>query len=244
MITLSEETKSIITSAVKYCSLVKISSLLIDKSGIRAKQDATAVYLIEPGDFNFLEFDTLYITRIESLAPRIKMFESSKKRYDLCIDVKELDNEDTLVKSLTLKNEQTQISFGCSVLPEKSRLPKKVNDPLFYEFECQKESLDVLSKGISAMGASLIKIYTDDGGVSCKVKDIESDSLKHTLASEYKYLSKDADEEFEFEYDFKGLLPLLKEAAQEESKFTIQLTRRGIIRLYINDLSIYIFAEA
>lgn len=245
MIKLSDETKAIISFAVKYCSLVKIDSLLIDKSGIRAKQDLTAVYLIEPGDYSFLEFDSLYITRISSLAPRLKMFESTKRNYDLFMETKELDNEELLVKKLIIKSASTEIFFGCSTLPQKSRLPKKVNDPLHYEFEVNNDSLDILSRGVSAMGASTIRIYSENGGVRSKIKDIESDVLNHKFSEEFELMSNDAEDDFDFEYDFKVMLPLLKESAkEEEDKFIIQLTRRGIMRLNINDLSMYIFPEA
>lgn len=245
MIKLSEETKAIIAFAVKYCGLVKIDSLLIDKSGIRAKQDLTAVYLIEPGDYNFLEFDSLYITRIGSLVPRIKMFEGSKRSYDLYVDLKELDNEDTVVKQLIIKSGSTEIKFSCSTMPQKSRLPKKVNDPLYYEFDMEKDSLDILTKGVSAMGASFIKIFTEGGEIKTSVKDIEGDTLNHVMTSSFEKIHKDSEDEFNFEYDFKVMLPLLKEAAKEgDNTLNIQLTRRGIMRLTINELSMYIFPEA
>ena len=243
MIKLSEETKSIITFAVKYCSLVKIDTLLIDQAGIRAKQDLTAVYLIEPGDYSFLEFGSLYITRISALAPKIKMFEALKKDYDIFIEVKELDNEETVVKSMKLRNSSTSVNFNCSVMPQKSKLPKKVKDPLFYEFKCDKDTLDVLGRGVSAMGASILKLSNDDSTVVCTVKDMESDMLKHTVAESYSILSKDAEEIFDFDYDFKIILPLLKEAAKDDGEFDIQITRRGIMRLFINSLSMYIFPE-
>ena len=242
MIKLSEETKDIITFAVKYCNLVKIDSLLIDKSGIRAKQDLTAVYLIEPGDFKFLEFDTLYITRISSLAPRINMFESTKRNYELYVDLKDLENEDTIVKSLILKSKDTEINFGCSMMPQKSRLPKKVKDPIYFELSSSKSSLDILGKGVSAMGAETIKLFSENGTVMGKVKDIESDALIHKFSESYECLTEET--EFNFDYDFKIILPLLKEAAKDKETFTIELTRRGIMRLSINDLSMYIFPEA
>lgn len=244
MIKLSKDTRDLIAFAVKYCNLLKIESLLIDKSGIRAKQDEYAVYLIEPGDFSFLEFDILYIDRITSLAPRIKMFETSKIDYNFSVETKELDNDELLVRQLMISGKNTRVKFNCAnpARLNKNTLPKKVNDKMAYEFNMDKTCLDVLNRGVSAMGAAEIQLFSKDGNVMAEVKDVEGDILSHEVSDKYEVLIQDVEDEFSFNYNFKMIVPLLREACKEDD-FSIVVSRRGIMKLNINDLSMYIFPE-
>jgi len=241
---LSSETRDLIAFAVKYCNLLKIDSLLIDKTGIRAKQDEFAVYLIEPGDFSFLEFDTLFIDRITSLAPRVKMFETSKIDYSFLVETKELDNDELLVRQLVIKGGNTKINFNCAnpARLNKNSLPKKVNDKMVYEFNMDKQCLDVLNRGVSAMGAEEIKLYSENDQVFAEVKDIEGDVLNQLVNSSYKTLIDDAENSFSFKYKFKMIVPLLREACKND-EFSIVISHRGIMKLNINELSMYIFPE-
>lgn len=239
---LSEDTKKLISFSVKYCRLLKIESLLIDKKGIRAKQDEFAAYLIEPGDFDFLEFDILFIDRISSLSPRIEMFEKSKIEYDMFIETKELDNSDHLAREISVKGGRTNIKFNCAnpALLNKNSLPKKVNDPIYFEFKMDKQCLDVLNRGVSAMGAEELCLYSEGGAILANVKDIEGDVLTHKVNDSFKAHSDEKD--FKFNYIFKMILPLLREACKQDD-FNIEITRNGIMKLNINDLSMYIFPE-
>lgn len=243
MIKLSNDTQKIIAFAVKYCDLVDISSLLIDKNGIRAKQDEKAVYLIEPGDYSFLEFDTLYINRVKALSPRIKMFETSKIDYSIDAEVKELADDTKIVSQLLLKGGKTKVKFNTSILTKGTNLPREMRDPKYYSFTIQSSDLTILKKGISAMGAEQFKIYNKDDNVHCEIVDIERDSLNQEVSSEYELLDEDAPQDFEFMYNFKILFPLLQEAGRQSEKIEIQVTRKGVICLIINGLSMYIFPE-
>jgi len=243
MVKLSEKSKDIIAFAIKYCNLVDIKSLMIDKHGIRAKQDEKAVYLIEPGNFDFLEFDTLYINRVQSLYPRFNMFEKSKIPYELYADIKTLDDETTIVSKLRLKGERTSVSFNTSILTEKG-LPKKFKKPIFYSFNIKSDDLRLLNSGISAMGAKELKFYTTESGtVNCEITDIEQDVLTQELTDSYKIIDTNAPESFSVKYNFKIIFPLLNESGKEKEKIKIQISEKGIMLLKINGLSMYIFPE-
>ena len=243
MIELSTDTKEIIAFAIKYCSLVDINALMIDKKGIRAKQDEKAVYLIEPGDFDFLEFDVFYTNRVKDLFPRIKMFETSKIDYDILADVKQLQDGTNIVSKLMVKGRNTKVNFNTSMITKNSNLPRQMKDPLYHQFIINTEDLTMLKKGISAMGAEEFKVFTKDDEVHCQIKDIEGDTLEQKLADSFKSLDDDADEDFEVSYNFKIIFPLLNEAGKEHDKFKVKITRKGIMLLKINGLSMYIFPE-
>lgn len=243
MIKLSEESRDIIAFAVKYCKLVDINALLIDKKGIRAKQDEKAVYLIESGDFSFLEFDAMYTNRVGSLYPRIQMFETSKIPYDIYADLKTLDDGTDIVMKLKVKGKNTSVNFNTNIIVPKG-LPTNFKDPMYYSFEIQSDDLGILKKGISAMGAEEFKVFsTDNGAVSCEITDIERDVLTQHLADTFKVLHEDAPEEFATKYNFKILFPLLNEAGKEKEKIRVRISRKGIMLLKINGLSMYIFSE-
>lgn len=243
MIKLSEETRDIIAFAIKYCNLVDIDALMIDKKGIRAKQDDKAVYLIQPGDFDFLEFDVLYTTRVKDLFPRFKMFETSKIDYTIAAEVKDLQDGTNIVSKLVIKGKNTTVNFNTSMITANNNLPRHMKDPLHYQLQVQSEDLQLLKKGVSAMGAEEFKIYSEDDSVYCKIKDIEGDELTQKLASSFKILEDDADDDFDVLYNFKIIFPLLNEAGRENESFIIKITRKGIMMLKINGLSMYIFPE-
>lgn len=239
---LSEDSKNIVVAAAKYCNLVKIESVMIDKTGIRAKQDDFAVYVIEPGDYDFLEFDEMFINRIDSFAPRIKMFESSKIDYDVYIETKENDSGGDVVTKVLLKGGKTSVEVRCGspAINARNRLPKKFNDPIYYEFELDKGELALLKRGLSAMGADHFEVVSEDGEkISVRITDIEGDVLKKELEKELTIVDEDAEEELNFSYIFKILIPLLSRAVEEESK--IEISRKGVMRLSISGLSVYIF---
>lgn len=243
MVELSKDTQEIIAFAIKYCNLVDIDSVMIDKNGLRAKQDDKAVYLIEPGDFSFLEFDVLYTNRVKDLAPRLKMFETTKMDYVIHSEIKELQDDTNIVSKLILKGGNTKVSFNTSMIAKNVNLPRQMKDPTYYQFSIQSNDLNILKRGISAMGAEEFKIYTENDEVYCQIKDIEGDVLTQKVASSFKQIDDDAEDDFEVSYNFKIIFPLLNEAGREHDKFKIKITRKGIMLLKINGLSMYIFPE-
>ena len=241
---LNKQSSDIILFAAKYCNLVKIESVFITKDVITAKQDATAVYLVEPGDYSFLDFDTLYIDRISSLAPRLKLFEKSKD-FKISAVIKDATNGEKWVQQIILENSKTTLKFNCGnpARLNRNRLPRVINESLHYRVELTKDSLDTLSRGLSAMGASIMRLFTRDGEVYCDVKDIEGDKLCHKIASSFISLDEESEEDFEYEYTFKTMIPLFKEAMKENPAFDIEITKRGILKLEVSGLSLYVIPE-
>jgi len=244
-ITLSEKSRDIVLFAAKYCNLVKIESVFITQTVITAKQDETAVYLVEPGDYDFLEFDTLFIDRVSSLAPRIKLFERRDVNFEVQANIKEATNGEKWVQQIILKDAKTTVRFNCGnpARLNRDKLPRVINESLYYRFEMDKKSLDTLSRGLSAMGASTMKLFTKNSEVYCDVKDVEGDTLCHKIADEFTSLHTDSEDDFEYEYSFKTMIPLFKEAMKENPAFDIEITRRGIMKLEVSGLSLYVIPE-
>lgn len=242
MIKLSEDSKNIIVAAVKYCNLVKIEAVMIDQKGIRAKQDDFAVYVIEPGDFSYLEFDEMFIHRIESFAPRIKMFESSKIKFDIFVETKENDSGVTYVTKAILRGGKTSVEIRCGnpSVVARNRWPKEFNDSIYYEFALAKDELALLKRGLSAMGADFLEILSEDGQtVQVRITDVEKDILTKELNTPMKLIDDDAEDEMNFSYIFKIIIPLLSQAVEQES--SIRISRKGVMCLNISGLSVYIF---
>lgn len=242
---LSKDSKNIILFAAKYCNLVKIESVFITQEVITGKQDETAVYLVEPGDYSFLEFDTLYIERIASLAPRIKLFESKNKEFDMSVVIKDATNGEKWVSQIILKDGRTEVKFNCGnpARLNRDKMPRAIKENIHYRFEITKDSLDILSRGLSAMGASTMRLYTDEGKVMCDVKDIEGDTLCHQIADSFLTIDTDSEDDFEYQYSFKTMIPLFREALKENPSFDIEITRRGIMKLEVNGLNLYVMRE-
>jgi len=242
MIKLSEDSKNIVVAAAKYCNMVKIEAVMIDKKGIRAKQDDFAVYVIEPGDFDYLEFDEMFMNRVDSFAPRIKMFEASNIDFDIFVETKENDAGDHFVTKAILKGGKTSVEVRCGnpSIVARNRWPKKFNDPIDYQFTLDKEELAILKRGLSAMGADHFEVSSEDGEtISVRIVDVEGDVLKKELDAELNVLNDDAEEEMKFSYIFKILIPLLTQAVSQESE--IRISRKGVMCLNISGLSVYIF---
>lgn len=242
---LCKQSKNIILFAAKYCNLVKIESVFITKEVITGKQDETAVYLVEPGDYDFLEFDTLYIERIASLAPRIKLFESKNKDFDMNVLIKEATNGEKWVSQIILRDGRTEVKFNCGnpARLNRDKMPRSIKEDIHYRFEITKETLDILSRGLSAMGASTMRLFTEDGKVMCDVKDIEGDTLCHQIADSFLCIDNDSEGDFEYQYSFKTMIPLFREALKENPSFDIEITRRGIMKLEVNGLNLYVMRE-
>jgi len=244
MIKVCQQTKEIIAAATKYCSLIKIESVLIDKSGIRAKNEESAVYVIEPNDFDFLEFDKIFINRVDAFTKRLKMFESSKIDYDILVDVKESDGETYAARSV-IKGGNTQVEIRCGNpdIVVNGRWPKKFNDEIFYKLNIDPEELSIIKRGISAMGADTFEVYSEDGNtVKIKITDVEGDVLSNELSSPMEALSDSAEKVFGFSYAFKTAMPLLSQCASENSD--IKISKMGVMCLKVSGIGVYVFPTA
>lgn len=88
-----------------------------------------------------------------------------------------------------------------------------------------------------------MRLYTEDGKVMCDVKDIEGDTLCHQIADSFLVIDTESEGDFEYQYSFKTMIPLFREALKENPSFDIEITRRGIMKLEVNGLNLYVMRE-
>lgn len=240
MINLSKETINVIKRVADTSKLFDIEVFLIDKQGIRAKSDASYIFLSNRMDLSFLEFDSLCITKIKQFNDRLNLIEklSSKSSFEASLAVKELDSGEKWGSKLRLITTGTAIEVGC-VDGSRHGLPWDINDENMVSFTIDNNSIEVLN-GLSRVVQNKnrsINIKGVDGIVVASSADDEGDMATHVLHKNPVFTMENKD--FSFIYNMGNILPMMR----GKMSIDLTLTERGIMITDINDLKVMIFPE-
>lgn len=238
---LSSGTFSLIQDAIDVASMLNIDRFVIDSHSLRGHSQENGTILLLPfPDDTELEFGAMGISRVTELKSRLRLLGDSAK---VIPDYKERDSGDKFVFRLNIKHNKTKVEFKCAD-PAQIRAPKAMNDPDHFVFTFTNEDVALMLKSKSAMGADTVSFVSKDGkSVTFSVMGSEGDALTHELSTEVE-VKADADE-FNFIYKTKILFPVLKEVldATKKSEVEVAVTRRGVMKMSIIDIPVFIFPE-
>lgn len=238
---LSKTSVKLLKDAINTASILGMEKLVIDQHSIRGEslENSTLMLLKFPEDME-LEFGAMAITRVQELVSRMRILGSDG---DIIPEFKTRDSGDQFVFRLKFKRGRTSVEFKCAD-PAYVKAPKAFNDPDSYRFSVVPEDVEILLSAKAVMQTERITfIGKDDGSVSVTASASEGDKMVHEIDSEFERLN-DANDSFTYSYKTKILFPVLKgllsSSGEEE---TITISRRGIIKVYINDIPAFIFPE-
>lgn len=237
---LSKASIKMIKDAMRTASILGMEKLVIDNHSIRgeSQENSTLMLLKFPEDMD-LEFGAMAITRVPELMSRMRILGNDG---DIVPDYKSRDSGDQFVFRLKLKRGRTSVEFKCAD-PAYVKAPKAFNDPDCYSFAVTPEDLEVMLSAKAVMQTDKITfIGNEDGKVEFTASASEGDKLLHSLEDSYENLC-DGNDSFTYSYKTKILFPILKELLSGEEGETITISRRGIIKVYINDIPSFVFPE-
>lgn len=216
---------------------IGIDRMIIDSESIRGQSESTAVILLDKNTINFGIFSSIGISRVKLLNSRLNLVKNGKNIPTIEFEIKEKDNGDREALLLSIKEKKTTVEFRCCD-PAHIRAARNLKSSIIYTFDIDEESINVMSRGMSVMGNNNISFRLDNGKVQFNLSDVEGDSLNHIISDSIT-INEDETPSFYFKYN-KSILQLLKLAMNENtSTATVNITKRGVLNLMINNLSIY-----
>ena len=240
---LSSGVVSLLQDAIDVASMLDIERIVLDGHSLRGHSpDNGTIMLLPFPDDTTLEFGAMGIGRIPELKNRLKLVGNNGK---ITPEYKERDSGDKFVFRLVLQKGKTKVEFKCSD-PAQIRAPKALNDPDHFIFKFTNDDVDLMLKSKTAMGADSVAFVSPDGKeVTFSIVASEGDTLTHQLSTDVE--CKTDTEKFNFIYKVKILFPVLKEvlaATKDATEVEVAVTRRGVMKMNILDIPVFIFPEA
>lgn len=236
---LSQETIDFISNVIRVAKILKIENVIFDKEAVRGDVKQEGTMLIQRDNLPDFEFESLGISRIGTLDTRLNLLGGN-----CTIDAEEKNKSPTekVIYKLVLSNDKTEVDFKCADPAMMPKSPKNLKDPTFFTFKISEETIALLSKAQNAIRSDLVSFTGSKNGVVSKLSDVEGDLFNHIVCEELT-MSPECDKtKFYYSYKNKILLPLLREAIQDDN-LIINITKRGILNVKVLNLNVFITPE-
>lgn len=226
-----------IEKVVKTGQSVNIDDVIIDaETGtVRGIDEGRSVVLFHDKDVPTSPVGSIGLKRGGIFLSRISIVKN-RENFDVDAESVALENVE-FVKALHMNSNDTKIDFRCGN-PDTIKAPKQINDTIIYRVQLNAEAVSVLQQGYSAMGTETVSIVGGDG-VSFELEDISEDKFSHTFAPESIQLGDTTTGAFAHKYPIKTILALFKQ--NPDGMF--EIGEKGILRIAVNDLDIYVLPQ-
>lgn len=223
-----------IQNVVKTAELAKINNIIIEPGKIRAIDEDRTVVIFQDKDVPDMPFGSIGINRIDVFSDR---FDIARTMDGFNVDavVNGADTDTPWAKALTFKGKGIKVDYRCAN-PLTIQAPKSLNDGVKFEIRMNPEALALMQKGQTAMRADVMTLFGGPDGVFFEMADINSDALTYKFADDFADVSGGNDTEFTHKYKIKTLLPLFKSCPTSQ----FYLTTRGMLKLSVNNLDVYV----
>lgn len=239
---LDQKALTYIQNVVETAALVKIDAVSIEPNKLRGIDDERTVVMFQTHDVPEFEFNSIALNRLDIFMSR---YEIAKVCDNVEIEVVmapkadggKTDSSD-FVRALIMKGKGTKLDYRCAN-PITIQAPKTLNDTPKYKIKMTPEAVLLMTKGVPAMKADDVELFADKDGVSFRLEDINKDAFTYKFTNQIDPADEDDDgspPKFSHRYPLKHLLTLFK---KDPDGFFF-LTKKGMIKIVINNLDLYI----
>jgi len=231
---LSQDLVEYIENVVKTGQSVNIDNVIIEPGAVRAIDEDRTVVMYQNEDVPAMPFGSIGLNRVGILLSRLDL---TKDREGYRVDAGTTD--DGWARSLTMESADTKVGYLCAN-PDTIQAPKSINDTIIYQIQLNAEAVNLLQKGFAAMGAETVGVVSDERGLSFELTEsVTSDVFVHTFSDHAILLEDDAAASFTHKYPVKTLLALFK----QNPDGVFEIGAKGILRINVNDLTIYVLPQ-
>lgn len=227
-----EELKFITTSAqtaVKY----GVESIIIDSTGVRGWNDERTVYVRQEDNVPPLSFEEICITRIPLFLSR---YEIAKVIDGFAANI--TLHDDGWVQSVGFTGKGARIDYRGSN-PIKNKIPPTLKDERATSCKLSGESVSLMKKGESAMGAKLVTLISNDE-VTFEFTDVNNDVFSYAFPDKATALTDDNITKFAHKYPVKVILSLFN---HDPTGYFLVGGRIGTLSVEIDDMTVYIIPQ-
>lgn len=222
---------------------VGIESITLEQGRMRGMDDGKIIFLLQEDNVPEFPFDTMCLSRVGDLLTRLKL---ARTRSGTKVTAEQSD--EGLVEIIKITSKGLRTSFRCSN-PTLFPAPKAMNDKVAYQFNVPEDFGIIIQQGAVAMGISAsrvsgttdtqIMIKVVDGQGTLEFIDINNDILSINLDNPIVDVNNDAPPTFQFKYELKYILPIVKALSND----LIKITSKGILITNTNGLQLHTLAQ-
>lgn len=236
---LDEKIITILRNGMEIGNALGIESIVMDSISMRGENRDTSTNIIFNMEDYELPFDGMGIGRVPLLRSRLAMFDSPEIKYELV----EKDDQ-TIVSSIHIKHGRTSAGFRCQ-LPSRIKAPKRIKDEVIFSLHMNEDDVIRINKGIATMSSENVNVIIDDGKIVIGISDIDGDIFTHEIEGGYIVESDSAPVTFNKTYKSKTFRTILTNYMKKDDNeiLPISITARGVMKVVILGIDIYLFAE-
>ncbi len=233
---IEEDLIKYIETVVKTGLSINIENIIIEPDAVRAIDEDRTVVLYQNENVPKLPFGSIGLSRTNSFVSRLDLV---KSRDGFVVDAESGSGEHgEYAVVVKMKSSDTKITYRCAD-PDIIQAPKKINDVIIYQVQLNAEAVSMLQRGAAAMEANTVTITGNDEGVSFEFSDVTNDTFCHTFTSEVTRLESDTNTDFTHNYPVKTILALFK----QNPDGIFEIGSKGILRIAVNDLNVYVLPQ-
>jgi hypothetical protein len=233
---INSESLAYIQNVIKTAGLVKIDNIIIEPGKVRAVDTDRSVVIFHDKNVPLMPFGSIGINRINVFSDRIEIAKSVDN-FSLDAVVESATGKEPFVRALAMKGKGIKVDYRCAN-PQTIQAPKAVHDQAIYRVQITPEAITLMQKGKSAMSTDEISFVGDSNGVSFVMADINSDKLSYHFADNIEVIGDNAPA-FTHRYPITIVHSLFK--ANNDGFF--QVTSKGMMKIVVNNLDIYVLAR-
>lgn len=224
-----------IQSVLKTASIVKIGNVVFAPGLVKGADDTKTVIIYQTTNIPDLPFGSIGINRAEVFSSRIELARTAE---NFSIDaVMHTTAAEPFVRALSMKGKGIKIDYRCAN-PQVIPAPKFFNETPAYTMKITPEVITTMQRGQSAMGTDEITFVGNDIGVSFEMSDINNDVLAFKIDDDITSVNGTTPD-FSYKYPIKTVYSLFK--ANSDGFFHV--TSKGLLKVVVNNLDIYVLAR-
>jgi hypothetical protein len=233
---LSQQDIELIRKTIDIAHSNEITDISFKENRIGGYSSEVGIFILQEMPEKF-SFPPLAVSRLDSLKKRLAMVDNLS-HYDVFYD-----DDGKKITKLTFKSKRTKIEFRC-IDPEKVKFPVRVNDPVWFSFDMDAETLTVLNRVTTAMDTKTISLIGKKStpGLLLKVEDENRDVLEHETESKITWNDDGSVDEFNFVYSTKKISRLIRDAVLANYR-NVKITKRGFMITQSKGITVYTIAE-
>ena len=223
-----------IENVIHTAALVGIDNIIIEPDRVRAMDENQTVVILEEDGIPAFDFSSIGLNRIGVLSSRLNI---AKSRDNFGIEAV-MDDNNEFVRSLNMTGKGTKIDFRCAN-PTHIKAPKQIKDEAIARVPINDEVVDLMQKGIAAMGAEYVKLISNTE-VTFEFVDVNNDVFSHVIADQADPVNSSTTTKFAHKYPAKTLLSLFKN--NPKGYFEVGGTK-GMLSIKVNNLTFYVLPK-
>lgn len=230
---------NVIQDGIEIGAALGIESIVMDNISLRGENSETSTNIIFNTDGLDFPFDAIGIGRVSLFKTRLAMF------TDPTVEVTVEERNDQLMASnVHIKHGRTSAGFRCQD-PSRIKAPKRIKDEVVYELHLNDDDITRINKGIGTMSSEIVNFYIEDDKMIVGVSDKEGDIFTHEIEGGYSVVSDNATRSFSKTYKSKTFKTIVMNYMKKDNNeiLPISITSRGIMKVEVLGIDIYLFPE-